>query len=514
MLGKNSGQIDIFNVMIFSELIPKDHLLLKIASIIDFSFVYNIVKDYYSDKGRSSYDPVILFKICLLEYLYRLSDVQVVKRIQTDVAFRWFLHLNLYDKVPDDTTISHFRCNRLKDKPIQEFFDEIVRKCIEKDLIKKTRFIVDSSDVAANVNYPSDKKLVCDSLRKVIREVQKFDNDLAQETLTKFEKTIAAEYEKTEKVSLAVYCKIAKEYAEYLYLKTYDELQSNNRYLETYGVLWDIIHQYLNHSKDKIVSCVDPDARIAHKSRGDIKRGYKDHIIVDEDSEIILASIQTPFNVGDEKELIPLIEKVKENFNLNPEEITADKVYSTNDNRAYLKDQGITTNIGFYEAPDREYQKFDLSQFSVADDLKIMKCPNNIVTTDFVISNNKKVQKNDITFKFPKKACQECPLKEQCLSKVEKKRNSGRRVKIALRYDAIIRDRKHNETEEFQIAIRKRFRVERRFATLVANHGLRRCRYRGLTGAKIHIIMANIACNLIRMVYLLCDKKKPSFAAA
>ncbi len=43
MLGKNGSQIDIFNHMIFEKLIPKDHLLVKIDSIVDFSFVYNKV---------------------------------------------------------------------------------------------------------------------------------------------------------------------------------------------------------------------------------------------------------------------------------------------------------------------------------------------------------------------------------------------------------------------------------------------------------------------------------------
>lgn len=40
MLKKNDGQIDIFNHMIFEKLIPKNHLLVKIDSIMDFSFVY------------------------------------------------------------------------------------------------------------------------------------------------------------------------------------------------------------------------------------------------------------------------------------------------------------------------------------------------------------------------------------------------------------------------------------------------------------------------------------------
>ena len=81
MQGTSSGQIDFFNHLALQHLIPEDHLLLKIDKIIDFSFVNDIVKDLYSDIGRHSYDPVMLFKVCLLEYLYKLSDVQVVKRI-------------------------------------------------------------------------------------------------------------------------------------------------------------------------------------------------------------------------------------------------------------------------------------------------------------------------------------------------------------------------------------------------------------------------------------------------
>ena len=99
--------------MIFEKLVPKDHLLIKINSIIDFSFIYDKVKDRYSHVGRGSEDPVMMVKILLLEYLYNLSDPEVVNRIQTDIALRWFLGLGIYDEVPDDTTISHFRVNRL-----------------------------------------------------------------------------------------------------------------------------------------------------------------------------------------------------------------------------------------------------------------------------------------------------------------------------------------------------------------------------------------------------------------
>jgi transposase len=175
MLKKNRPQLDMFDHIIFEKLVPKDHLLVKIDSIIDFSFIYDLVKDQYSPIGRGSKDPVMLVKIFLLEYLYRLSDVEVVKRIQTDIVFRWFLNLGINDTVPDDTTLSFFRVQRLTEEHFEAFFTEIVKKCIEKDLIRTNRFIIDSTDVAANVNYPSIKKLARISFNKVIQAVAEFN---------------------------------------------------------------------------------------------------------------------------------------------------------------------------------------------------------------------------------------------------------------------------------------------------------------------------------------------------
>lgn len=505
MLGKNNPQIDVFTHMIFDRLIPKDHLLVLINSIIDFSFVYDMVKDKYSDIGRKSEDPVMMLKICLLQFLYNLSDSKVVKRIQTDIAFRWFLGLSLDDDVPDDTTICYFRTNRMGEENFDEFFNEIVRKCIEKDIVKSKRYLIDTTDVAANVNYPSDKKLICDAFRKVIKEIRKFNELFAEQQLVQFENEIEEEYKKSEKVSLRKYLQIAQKYAEYLYLKTYDELQTNEKYKEVFGILWDIIDQYTNGKKDKIVSIVDPDAKIAHKSVGNIKRGYKDHIIVDEDSEIILASVQTPFNVGDDKKLKELIEKVEEEYQIKPEEITADKAYGTIKNRAYLKDNEIISNIDFYEESSREVKYYGLGDFTISEDLKSATCPNLISTEEYILSYDKTEDKESKIFKFDKKICQQCPLKEQCLYKDKKGKyiSKGRRLEVPLRYDAILRDRERIETKEFEEASNKRFKVERRFATMVRNHGLRRCRYVRLRRAKIHITLANMACNIIRMVNLL-----------
>lgn len=504
MLGKNSGQIDVFDHMIFEKLIPKNHLLVKIDSIIDFSFVYDKVQDKYSSLGRSSKDPIMMLKILLLEYLYRLSDIDVVSRIKTDVAFRWFLGLSIYDSVPDDTTISHFRVNRLGEEHFEEFFNEIVKQCINKDLIKTKRYMIDSTDVAANVNYPSDKKLIRNAYRNVIKEIEKFDEDLAKEQIDKFESEIEQEYENNERVSAKRHYEIADKHLNYLYLKTYDELQSNDKYKEAFGVCYDIIDQYINSKGDKIVSVVDPDARVAHKSPGNIKRGYKNHIIVDEDSEIILASVQTPFNINDEKKLKELIEKVDTNLGIKPEEISADKAYGTIDNRAYLKDNEIVSNIAFYKESSREKKSFGLKDFEIDADVNSVICPNGIKSTEFKVVNDKdKIYKK---FKIDQKIYDKCELRDQCFYKGKNGKSTAKSkfLMVPIRYDAMLQDMDRVESEAFKKAYNKRYKVERRYATLVLNHGLRRCRYVRLERAKIHITLANMACNIIRMVNLLC----------
>lgn len=510
MLKKNRPQLDMFDHIIFEKLVPKDHLLVKIDSIINFSFIYELVKDQYSPIGRASIDPVMLVKIFLLEYLYRLSDVAVVKRIQTDIVFRWFLNLGINDTVPDDTTLSFFRVQRLKEEHFEAFFIEIVKKCIDLDLIRSNRFIIDSTDVAANVNYPSEKKLARRAFNKVIQEVDQFNELLAAEIETAIELELDLTYEKSEKVSWQKYFEITQKYLDKLYIKTYDELQTNQKYLDAFGLCYDLLDQYTHNKKDKIVSIVDPDARVAHKSPGNIKKGYKDHIIIDEDSEIILASSQTPFNEGDGKKLKELLQKAESQVGLKPNELSADKAYGEIENRAFLKDNHIISNIAFYKESSRDSEYFKIKDFIFSDDFKTVTCPNGKSTNAFKIKHEKAQNRDMKEFQFDTKDCSQCPLIDQCIYRLKNGKycHKSRHVTVYLRHDAVLTDQARVVTPEFTIAYNKRYKIERRFATLVRNHGLRRCRYVKLRGAKIHITLANLATNIIRMVALLYPSAK------
>lgn len=76
MMGRQSGQMSKI-ILDLSELIPENHLLRKINQMISFDFIYDLVAPYYSTNGRPSVDPVSMFKMLLVGYLYGVKSEAV-----------------------------------------------------------------------------------------------------------------------------------------------------------------------------------------------------------------------------------------------------------------------------------------------------------------------------------------------------------------------------------------------------------------------------------------------------
>ncbi|RRA72866.1 transposase, partial [Streptococcus agalactiae] len=84
----NRNQVGFYSL---DELVPKDHLLRQIDEAIDFSFIYDLVKDSYcADNGRPSLDPVMLVKIPMIQCLFGIRSMrQTIKDIEVNTAYRW-----------------------------------------------------------------------------------------------------------------------------------------------------------------------------------------------------------------------------------------------------------------------------------------------------------------------------------------------------------------------------------------------------------------------------------------
>ena len=142
------------------DLVPRDHFLRKLEAALDLSFVYEETKTLYSLRyGRPPIDPVVIVKYLLVGFLYGIpSERQIEQRVQTDVALRWYLGLDLFDRVPDHSTISQLRRRELTFRRIfRRLFEEVVRRCIEKGLVSGRVVATDSTHVKANASVASEE---------------------------------------------------------------------------------------------------------------------------------------------------------------------------------------------------------------------------------------------------------------------------------------------------------------------------------------------------------------------
>lgn len=87
------------HMVTIEDLVPKGHFLRRLESALDLSFVYEETAKLYSHRyGRPPYDPVVMVKYLLVGYLYGIpSERQIEQRIQTDMALRWYLGLDVVD---------------------------------------------------------------------------------------------------------------------------------------------------------------------------------------------------------------------------------------------------------------------------------------------------------------------------------------------------------------------------------------------------------------------------------
>jgi len=86
----------LFHTLSLEGMVPQDHLVRRLESIIDLSFVREMVHPYYSHTGQPSIDPVVLFKMMLIGYLFGItSERKLAEACSLNLAFRWYLGYDL-----------------------------------------------------------------------------------------------------------------------------------------------------------------------------------------------------------------------------------------------------------------------------------------------------------------------------------------------------------------------------------------------------------------------------------
>ena len=149
---KNREQIQLLSL---DDLVPQNHLVRKLEAAIDWSFIYDLVEEKYSDKtGRPSLDPVTLIKLPILQYMFGIRSMrQTVKEVEVNAAYRWFLGLDLQDPVPHFSTFGKNYTRRFKDTDLfEQIFQNILSECFKAGLVDSSVVFVDSTHVKARAN--------------------------------------------------------------------------------------------------------------------------------------------------------------------------------------------------------------------------------------------------------------------------------------------------------------------------------------------------------------------------
>lgn len=156
MMGRQMQQQELIFVSL-EDLIPDNHFLKKIHRLISFDFIYDILSPCYPIKGRPSIDPVCMFKMLLVGYLYGIkSERRLVEEIQLNLAYRWFCGFSLNDKIPDHSTFSKTRTRKWNPSALfQKVFRSIIKQCVEFHLINGEEMVADGSYIPASVSRNS-----------------------------------------------------------------------------------------------------------------------------------------------------------------------------------------------------------------------------------------------------------------------------------------------------------------------------------------------------------------------
>ncbi len=174
MLRQEQKQMSLYSILYNK--IPENHILKIINSVVDFSFINKLLEESYCKNfGRPAKEPEMMCKLLFIQYLYVLSDEKVIEEARLNIAYMYFIGINPEEELPDKSLLSKFRTQRLEEYTLDEIITEIVRQCVEKNIIKGTSVSIDATHVEANTIKKTPERLMKHLARKIIKtyEVQR-----------------------------------------------------------------------------------------------------------------------------------------------------------------------------------------------------------------------------------------------------------------------------------------------------------------------------------------------------
>lgn len=479
------------HIELYDILIKKDNFWRQLNEMIDFSFVYEELKDKYSSTmGRTSEDIIRMFKFLLLKSYFKLSDRGLVERTKTDLLFKYFLGYEPEEtKLINPSLLTVFRRERLKNEE-ENLMDKLINKTVEialeKGLIKaKNKIIVDSTHTNAMYHHISPREELIRQAKELRKSIYKIDESMHDKMPKKRESSGLLEDQ----------IEYTKELLEVI--------KEDGRFEVLPGIKEqiDYLEETMNDTEIELEYSKDQDAKVGHKTADTSFFGYKTNIAMTPERIITAATITTG-EKHDGKELINLIEKSNQ-AGIEVEAIIGDGAYSEEDNLEHCNKNNIknvsklskmVTHGNSKRNNNFEYNKDAGMYVCKAGHMAIRKAKQGAGR------NGEKAE----CYYFDVEKCKHCPFKDGCYKDGSKTKTYN----VIIKKDIHIQHMDYMETEEFKNLYKERYKIEAKNAELKNNYNYGNANACGKTGITIQGATTLFLTNMKRIIKLNDEKNK------
>ena len=469
-------------------------------------FPDELFADLFESTGRRSVPPRIVATVMVLQRLRGLSDREAVEAFEFDARWKYacggldfdypgFVHTVLVDM--------RARLAR-SDRPRRIF--EVSLEAARAAGVVSAKRVLDSTPLYDAVATQDTVTMIRSALRQVLaaadpeleaelRTVLRRDDDYAAggKPVCDWDDRVAREHLVADLAADA-----------FAALRVLDGRDLGPEVTQAAELLATVVGQDLEEgddgrfriarrvARDRVISTVDPDARHGHKTSARGFDGYKGHVAVDPDSEIITDTTVTAGNAGDASVAEDLIADVLDDDDRGDDvKVYGDSAYGTGEFQQRLDDEHIASGCRT-QPPSAPAGRFGKDRFTIDLGADTVTCPNEVTVPI-------RRGKDGTGMAYFADNCTHCPRRSECTNAT-----GGRTIRVGIHEAALVRARTRQTDPAWGEDYRaNRPKVERKLGHLMRRrHGGRRARVRGRPKVDADFNLLAAAANLARLATL------------
>jgi transposase len=490
--------------LLFTLKIPETHWVRPLFDAFDWSRIDALCAAPYRNQtgGAPAYAPQMLFRVLVLMFASGTPfESATLDRLRTDLAWRWFVGLNLWCTVPDAGTLSRFR-DRVGGERFEQIFTEVLLACDRAGLIGHVEMYFDMTGVAASATQATPYQravILSKALSAWLDAAQGGVGMLDQEQIA----AIALEVLEAHHPSLK-----RVEPAQVVASRAVPGGCGDDTRLTGAG-WWSRLRQALDRlprpaqlpgealgevvrqAAQALVSALpqafgDPDATVGHTRTTGTLCGYRSGFLVDTKRRIITAVTVVTLATAEGPTVIDALTQYHAQFDRYPLRLGLDSAFDQDTVHQYLESHGIGGAITVRSRPGAA-GVFHADAF-VWDAQGELRCPQDAVMTH--VGGPYK----DGTDRYRAEAdCAQCPLVEHCLTEAQRAKPEFRRElrTTTTAHQRAQRHRERSRSAEGRAIRRRRFAAEGVFGHANRFHNGDKTPYR--TGQMTHLAQLMVA---------------------